>query len=128
MTDWGWSRREFFFWQPNPLVSRRSFGLRGICAFLIGVNLYFVVQFTACCFIERRKNAVAGYGIAAVTSSILLASVKPSFALAAIFVLLPVGLFFFRAGLVPAKNGGDHRHSSGRGGCSSHAGARSQPQ
>lgn len=70
----------------------------GICAFLIGVNLYFVVQFTACCFIERRKNAVTGYGIAAVVSSMLLASVKPSFALVAIFALLPVGLFFFRRG------------------------------
>ena len=70
----------------------------GICSLLIGVNLYFVVQFTACCFIERRRNAGAGYGIAAVVSSILLASVKPSFALVAIFALLPVGLFFFRRG------------------------------
>lgn len=70
----------------------------GICAFLISANLYFVVQFTACCFIEQRKYAVAGYGIAAVVSSILLASVKPSFALVAIFALLPVGLFFFRRG------------------------------
>lgn len=75
----------------------------GICAFLISVNLYFVVQFTACCFIEHRKNAVAGYGIGAVASSILLASVKPTFALVAIFALLPVGLFLFRRGCFRQK-------------------------
>ncbi len=70
----------------------------GICAFLISLNLYLVVQFTACCFIEHRKNAVVGFGIATVVSSILLASVKPSFGLVAIFALLPIGLFFFQRG------------------------------
>ena len=34
------------------------------------------------CFVEGRRNSVAGYGIGVVTSAILLASVKPSFALA----------------------------------------------
>jgi hypothetical protein len=66
--------------------------------------LYFVVQFTACCFIEARKNAGAGWGIAVVVSSILLASVKPSFALTAIFAVLPVGLFFFRRGWFRQKS------------------------
>jgi hypothetical protein len=70
----------------------------GISAFLISLNLYFVVQFTARCFVEGRRNAVAGYGIGVVASSILLASMKPSFALAAIFALLPVGLFFVQRG------------------------------
>jgi hypothetical protein len=57
-----------------------------------------VVQFTARCFIEGRQRAAVGYAIGALTSSILLASVKPSFALVAIFALLPVGLFFFQRG------------------------------
>lgn len=70
----------------------------GICAFLISLNLYFVVQFTARCFVEGRRRGVVGDGIGAIASSILLASVKPSFALVAIFALLPVALFFFRRG------------------------------
>jgi len=69
-----------------------------ICAFLISLNLYFVVQFTARCFVEGRQRGVVGYGVGTVASSILLASVKPSFALVAIFALLPVGLFFFQRG------------------------------
>lgn len=75
----------------------------GICPFLISLNLYFVLEFAVRCFVERRPRAVAGYGIGAVASSILLASVKPSFALVAIFALLPVGLFFFRRGWVRQK-------------------------
>jgi hypothetical protein len=70
----------------------------GICAFLIGLNFYFVLEFTARCFVERRSRGVVGYGIGAVASSILLASAKPSFALAAVFALLPVGFFFFQRG------------------------------
>src|ERR1043166_1189753 len=43
----------------------------GICAFLIGLNFYFVLEFTARCFVERRSRGVVGYGIGAVASSIL---------------------------------------------------------
>jgi hypothetical protein len=75
----------------------------GVCAFLISVNLYVMIQFTACFFVERRRTASVMYGTAAVFSSILLASAKPSFWLASIVVLLPVAMFFFRHGLIWQK-------------------------
>ena len=58
--------------------------------------MYVLIQFTACFFLEGRRAASVAYGIAVVFSSILLASVKPSFVLVAIVALLPVGIFFFR--------------------------------
>ena len=75
----------------------------GICAFLISVNLYVVIQFIACSFVEHRSAASVTYGIAGVFSSILLASVKPSIWLASIIVLLPVAMFFFQRGLIWQK-------------------------
>src|SRR5205085_6684871 len=48
------------------------------------------------CFIKGRRTAANTYGIALVFSSILLASVKPSFVIAAIVAALPVAVFFFR--------------------------------
>jgi hypothetical protein len=75
----------------------------GVCAFLISVNLYVMTQFTACFFVERRRTASVMYGSAAVFSSILLASAKPSFWLASIVVLLPVAIFFFQHGLIWQK-------------------------
>ena len=68
----------------------------GVCAFLFSINLFFVTQFTACCFVERRRVATAVYGIIAMLTAILLVSLKPNFALAAIVGLLPIGIFFFR--------------------------------
>ena len=75
----------------------------GVCAFLISVTLYAMTQFTACFFVERRRTASVMYGSAAVFSSILLASAKPSFWLASIVVLLPVAMFFFQHGLIWQK-------------------------
>jgi len=63
------------------------------------MNLFFVIQFAACCFVERRRVATAVYGVIAVLTATLLISLKPNFALAAIFGLLPVGIFFFRRAL-----------------------------
>jgi hypothetical protein len=75
----------------------------GVCAFLISVSLYVVIQFIACSFVEHRRAASVTYGIAAVFSSILLASAKPSLWLASIIVLLPVAMFFFQRGLIWQK-------------------------
>jgi hypothetical protein len=69
----------------------------GICGFLISINLYFVVGFTVCCFLESRRTTTVAYGIAVVFSSVLLASVKPSFWLTAVIALLPVATFFLRS-------------------------------
>jgi hypothetical protein len=69
-----------------------------LCIFLVSVNLYLVIQFGVCCFIENRQTAAVAYGITTIFSSLLLADVKPSFLLAAIVALVPVGMFFFRRG------------------------------
>jgi hypothetical protein len=70
----------------------------GVCAFLVGLNLYLAIHFTACCFVEKRPGAAVGSGIGVAFTSILLASAKPSFALAGAVALVPVGIFFFKRG------------------------------
>lgn len=75
----------------------------GISAFLISINLYVIVQFIACCFLENRRTAAIAYGIAIVFISLVLASVKPSFWFVAIVNLLPVSAFFFQHGAFRQK-------------------------
>ncbi len=87
-----------FLLASDPILFEKQLRPEGVCAFLFSINLYFVIQFSACCFIERRRAASVVYGIAAVFSSILLASAKPSFWLASIVALLPIGIMFFRQG------------------------------
>jgi hypothetical protein len=70
----------------------------GVCSFLVSINLYFAIQFMACCFLEKRPRAAVGHGIGTAFTSVLLASAKPSFALLAAVALLPVAIFFFRRG------------------------------
>ena len=92
-----------FLLASEPIRFETQLRPEGVCAFLISVNLYFVIQFTACFFVERRQAASVAYGIAAVFSSILLASAKPSFWLASIVVLLPVAMFLVQRGLIWQK-------------------------
>jgi hypothetical protein len=92
-----------YMFSREPLYFEMSIRPEGICGFLISINLYFVIQFAACCFLEGRRTAAVIYGIGVVFSSILLASVKPSFWLTAIVALLPVGIFFFRRGWFSQK-------------------------
>ena len=92
-----------FLLASEPIRFEAQLRPEGVCAFLISVNLYVVIQFTACFFVEGRRAASVIYGIAAVFSSILLASAKPSFWLASIVVLLPVAMFFFQRGLIWEK-------------------------
>jgi len=87
----------------EPIRFETQLRPEGVCAFLISVNLYLVIQFTTCVFVEGRRAVSVTYGIAAVFSSILLASAKPSFSLASIVVLLPVAMFFFQRDLIWQK-------------------------
>jgi hypothetical protein len=82
----------------GPLLFERDIRPEGIGGFLVSINLYLVIQFSACCFLERRQTATVACGIAVVFSSILLASVKPSFRLNALVALLPVAIFLFQSG------------------------------
>ncbi len=68
----------------------------GVCAFLIGINLYFAVQFISCSFLEHRRTGAVVCGSATVLTSLLLASAKPSFWLAVIIVMVPVAAFLVR--------------------------------
>ena len=92
-----------FLLASEPIRFETQLRPEGVCAFLISVNLYVVIQFTACFFVEGRRAASVAYGIAAVFSSILLASTKPSFWFASIVALLPVAMFFFQRGLIRQK-------------------------
>jgi hypothetical protein len=92
-----------FLLASDPIRFEMQLRPEGVCAFLISVNLYFVIQFTACFFVERRQASSVAYGVAAVFSAILLASAKPSFWLASIVVLLPVAMFFVQRGLIWQK-------------------------
>jgi hypothetical protein len=85
-----------YVFSREPICFEMDIRPEGICGFLSSVDLYFFIQFIACCFLECRRTATVTYGIAAVFSSILLASVKPSFGLTGTFALLPVAAFFFR--------------------------------
>jgi hypothetical protein len=115
-----WKRARVFV--PNPRISRVGFNLlglggaavfllqwqtvtfeqeirpEGICAFVLSVTLYFLIQFLACFFLEHRRTASVAYGIALSFTSILLAAIKPSFALASLFVLSPIVALFGRSG------------------------------
>jgi len=102
-TGMGLLAAAIFLLASEPIRFETQLRPEGVCAFLISVNLYLVIQFTACFFVEGRQAASVAYGIAAVFSSILLASVKPSFWLASIAVLLPVAVFFIRPGLIWQK-------------------------
>jgi hypothetical protein len=75
----------------------------GICAFLVGINIYLVIEFIACSFIEDRRTAAVVYGIAAVFVSFMLRDVRPSFSLVAVVSLVPIGVFFFRSGWLRQK-------------------------
>jgi len=85
-----------YLFSREPVYFERDIRPEGICGFLISINLYLVIQFAAYCFLENRRTATVACGIAVVFSSILLASVKPSFWLTTIIALVPVAMFLFR--------------------------------
>jgi hypothetical protein len=92
-----------YMFSREPLRFEMSIQPEGICGFLISINLYFVIQFIACGFLEGRRTATGIYGTAVVFTSILLAFVKPSFSLTAIVALLPLAALFFRRGWLRQK-------------------------
>ena len=84
-----------FLLAGEPVRAETGIRPEGICAFLLSLNLYFVVGFISRAFIARHKPPVlfgAGTGITAM----LLASVKPSFVFLAAVAFIPLGLFFFQ--------------------------------
>jgi hypothetical protein len=74
-----------------------------ICGFLIAVNLLSTLQFVYCVFVTSRQTAAVVYGISTVLTSLLLASVRPSFWFSAVVVMLPVAVFLVRRNWWPQK-------------------------
>jgi hypothetical protein len=84
-----------FLLASGPIYFEMQLRPEAMCAFLFSINLYIVIKFSACFFEECRRWAAAIYGITAVFTSILLASVRPSFVLVAIVAVVPTGFVFF---------------------------------
>jgi len=108
----GWSRLADFF--PRPCVNRvvhEAIGLLGvavyllsaapiffemnirsdaICMFFEALIFWLIIQFFYYRVISRNARKAATYGSAVVVSAFLLAFLKPSFTLTAIFVVTPV--------------------------------------
>jgi hypothetical protein len=82
----------------EPIRAEMQLRPEGLCAFLVSLNLYFAIQFMACCFVEKRPRASVGHGIGTVFTAVVLASAKPSFGLLAIVAVMPVAILFFRRG------------------------------
>jgi len=113
-----WKRAQVFV--PNPRIGRVGYDLLGlggaavvllqwqtiafeqairpesICTFVLSVTLYFLIQFLACFFVEHRRTATVAYGIALSFAAIFLASIKPSFVFASLFVLTPIIALLWR--------------------------------
>jgi hypothetical protein len=87
-----------FLWAAEPIRAEMQLRPEAVCSFLVSLNLYLAFQFIACFFLERRRRATVVYGIATAFTSVALVSAKPSFGLAAILALVPIGIFFFRRG------------------------------
>jgi hypothetical protein len=85
-----------FLLASEPIHFEMQLRPEGLCAFLFSMNLFFVIQFAACYFVEHRRAATAIYGVVAVLAAALLVSLNPKFSLAAVVGLLPVGILFFR--------------------------------
>jgi hypothetical protein len=84
-----------FLLAGEPIRAEMQIRPEGICAFLLSLNLYFVVGFISRAFVARHKPpALLGAGTA--MTAMLLASVKPSFVFLAGAACIPIGLFFFQ--------------------------------
>ena len=86
-----------FLLQWEAIIYEHSIRPEGICAFVLAITLYFLIQFVACFFREHRRIASVASAIALAFSAILLASIKPSFVFASFFVLSPVIALFWRS-------------------------------
>src|ERR1700730_15588809 len=87
-----------FLLQWQTIVFEKEIRPEGICAFVLSVTFYLLTQFVACFYLEHRRTATVAYGIALCFTAILLASIKPSFGLASLFVLTLIIPLFWRSG------------------------------
>jgi hypothetical protein len=91
-----------FLLAGEPIRAEMQIRPEGVCAFLLSLNLWLAIEFTARTFLEKRPMPV-GLGIGLAMTVILLASVKPSFIFLAVVSLIPVGVSFLRPGFFSRK-------------------------
>src|SRR5213082_511915 len=87
-----------FLLQWQTIVFEKDIRPEGICAFVVSITFYLLIQFLACFFLQHRRTATVAYAIALAFTAIFLASIKPSFGLASLFVLSPIIALFWRSG------------------------------
>src|SRR6266404_5965867 len=87
-----------FLLQWQTIVFEKDIRPEGICAFVVSITFYLLIQFLACFFLQHRRTATVAYAIALAFTVIFLASIKPSFGLASLFVLSPIIALFWRSG------------------------------
>jgi hypothetical protein len=92
----GFIAAAIFLFASDPIYLEMQIRPEGVCAFLLAINVWLLIQLVACALIEDRQTTATGYAIALVFSSILLASVKPSFVLVALVAVAPAVILFFR--------------------------------
>src|SRR6266436_2121620 len=79
-----------FLLQWQTIVFEKEIRPEGICAFVVSFTFYLLIQFLACFFLQHRRTATVAYAIVLAFTAIFLASIKPSFGLASLFVLSPI--------------------------------------
>src|SRR4029077_14565063 len=87
-----------FLVQWQTIVFEKEIRPEGICAFVLSIIFYLLVQFLACFFLEHRRTATVAYAIGLAFTAIFLTSLKPSFGLASLFISLPIIALFWRSG------------------------------
>jgi hypothetical protein len=87
-----------FLLQWQTIGFEKEIRPEGICGFVLSITFYFLIQFVVCFFLENRRSGATTYAIALASSAILLASIKPSFAVASVLVLTPITPLLWRKG------------------------------
>ena len=94
-----------FLLQSQTIIDEKEIRPEGVCAFVLSVAFYFLIQFVACFYLERRRIATMAHGIALAFTAIFLASIKPSFGLASLVVMSPTIPLLWRSGWLWQKVG-----------------------
>jgi hypothetical protein len=87
-----------YLFAANPIRFELQIRPEAVCSFLGILNVYLVLQFIYWFFVREQRGAAVLYGLGTILSSLVLGSVRPSFWLAALGSMLPIGFVFLRRG------------------------------
>jgi hypothetical protein len=85
----------------EPIRTEMQLRPEGVCAFVLSLNLFFVIEFIRRAFVEKRDAVWFGAGVG--VTGLLLASLKPSFVFLTALAAVPLAIFFFRANALREK-------------------------